>query len=94
MGLAPSAIMFLVLAAGCCAASSYLIFRETEDVNRKLPPEEQIEYAWMYPGKMLRIRKAYQRFYPGGPLDRWRRILAIAGVVFIALTAVLSGFLR
>jgi hypothetical protein len=94
MGLTPSAIVFLVLATGCGAASTYLTFREIEAVNRKLPQEEHIEYAWRYPGKIRRIRSAYKGLYPEGMVDRWRIIFEVAAFVFIALTAVAAGFLR
>ena len=51
-----------------------LIFREVEEVNKNLPQQEQIEYAFMYPGKMKKIRIAYERFYPSGKIDRWRLV--------------------
>jgi hypothetical protein len=94
VGLTPSAIVFLIAAAGCGAISTLLTFQEIEEVNRKLPSEEQIEHVWKYPGKMRRVRSTYKRFYPDGTTDRWRRTFAWAGFVFIALTAVAAGFLR
>jgi hypothetical protein len=94
MGLTPSAIVFLVAGSGCCVVSGYFVLREIEEVNRKLPQGEQIEYAWMYPGKMRRIRSAYKRFYPEGMIDRRRIVFEVGAFVFIALTAVAAGFLR
>jgi hypothetical protein len=93
MGLAPSAIVFFVLSALCMAVSGYFTLREIEEINRKLPQGEQVEYAWMYPGKMQRIRHAYKRLYPEGTIDQWRIVFAGSGIVFIALTAVAAGFL-
>lgn len=94
MGLTPTSISFLVSAAGCGVVSTYLTFREIEEVNRKLPLEEQIDYAWMYPGQMQRIRSAYKNLYPEGMVDRWRRVFAAACFILMALTALTAGFLK
>jgi len=94
MVLTPSAIIFLILATGCGMVSGYFTFREIEEVNRKLPQQEQIEYALMYPGKMKRIRLAYQRFYPQGATNRWRLMFQTAAFLFLGLTALAAGFLR
>jgi hypothetical protein len=94
MGLTPSAIVFVVLATACGIMSAYLTFREIEEVNRKLPEQEQIEYAFMYPGKMRRIRLAYKGFYPQGAVNRWRLVSQTAMFLFLGLAAVTAGFLR
>ena len=94
MGLTPSAIVFLILATGCGMLSSYLALREIEEVNRKLPEQERIEYAFMYPGKMRRIRLAYKRLYPQGATNRWRLVFQTATFLFLALTALATGILR
>jgi hypothetical protein len=92
--LNPSAIVFLVSATACAAVSYYLTFREIEDVNRKLPQEAHVEYAFMHPGKMKRIRLAYKGFYPRGTTDRWRLAFQTLAFLFLGLTAVAAGFLR
>jgi len=94
MGLTPSALVFLILATGCGMVSGYFTLREIEAVNRKLPQQERIEYALMYPGKMRRIRLAYKRFYPEGATNRWRLVFQTAAILFLGLTAPAAGFLR
>jgi hypothetical protein len=94
MGLGPSAIVFLVLTAGCGMLSSYFTLREIEEVNRKLREEEQIEYAFMYPGKMRKVKLAYKRFYPRGATNRWRLVSQTAAFIFLGLTALVAGFLH
>jgi hypothetical protein len=74
--------------------STYFVFREIEEINRKLPPGEQIEYAFMYLGKMSKIAREYRRLYPQGSLNRWRLGFQIAGIFFLALTALALGFFR
>ena len=86
MGLTPSAIVFLILATGCCFVSGYFTLREIEEVNQKLRRQEQIEYAFMYPRKMKKIRVAYGRFYPHGA--------RAAAFVFLGFTALAARFLR
>jgi len=94
MKLAPSAIVFLVLAAVCGMTSCYFTFREIEEVNWMLPEQEKIEYAFMYPGKMRKIRLAYERLYPQGGTNRWRIVFQSAAFFFLGLTALAAGFLR
>jgi hypothetical protein len=94
MGLTPTAIVLLTLAAGCGMVSGYFTFREIEEVNRKLPQQEQIEYAFMYPGKMKRIRLAYKRLHPQGATNRWRLMFQTAAFLFLGLAALAAGFLR
>ena len=94
MSINTLSVTFFVLALSSGLVSSYLVWREIEDVNRNLPPNEQIEYAYMYPGKMRKIKIAYGRFYPSGKLERWRFVSQTGMVVFLVLTAVSAGFLR
>ena len=94
IGLTPNALVFLALATGCGSVSAYFMFREIEEVNRKAPQQEHIEYASMYPGKMKRIKVAYKGFYPQGTTDRWRLVFQTMAFVFLGLTAVAAGFLH
>ena len=94
MTLNPIAIVFLILATGCGMASGYFTFREIEEVNRKLPQQQQIEFAFMYPGKMKKIRFAYKRFYPQGATNRWRVMFQTAAFLFLGLTALIAGFVH
>ena len=94
MGLRPTAIVFLVLGAVCAAISTYFTHREIEEVKRKLPEREQVEYAFMYPGKMQRIGRHYKRLYPEGETNRWRVGLQIAAFLFFALAVLAAGFLH
>jgi hypothetical protein len=63
-------------------------------VNRELSDQEQVSYSFMYPGKMQKIRAEYERLYPTGKVDAWRRTFQIATFVFAALAAIASGFFR
>jgi hypothetical protein len=90
----PSAIVFLIVGSVCGMLSGYFALREIEEVNRKLPQHEQIEYAFMYPGKMKRISLAYKEYYPGGTTNRWRVTFEIGSVLFMALAALAARFLR
>ena len=74
--------------------SVYFTFREIEEINRKLPKEEHVEYAFMYPGKMKRVRLVYKGLYPRGTTNRWRLVFQTLAFLFLALTAVAAGFLR
>ncbi len=94
MSLNATAISFLVLATSCGLLSSFLISREIEEVNRYLPPQERIEFAFMYPGKMKRIKTAYIQFCPTGKIDRWRLLSQTAMSLFLVLTAISAGLLR
>jgi hypothetical protein len=94
MGFSPAAIVCLVLAASCAATSGYFTHKEIEEINRKLPKREQVEYAFMYPGKMERIGHHYKQLYPEGSTNRWRLVFQVAAFLFLGLTAIAVGFLR
>ena len=94
MGLPPSGVVFLSLAATCAIICGFLTHQEIGEVNRRLPDNQQIPYPFMYPGKMRKIRALYKQFYPNGRVDFWGRFFEWSGFVFLALTAVAGGFLR
>ena len=94
MGLNLAGVLFLCLGATCAIFSGLLTYQEVREVNRKLPDSEQIPYLFMYPGKMRRIKAEYKRLYPNGRVNLWRIVLQAAMFVFLALTAIASGFLK
>jgi hypothetical protein len=94
MILSFAGVLFICLGASCAVIAGLLIHREIGDVNRELSDQEQISYSFMYPGKMQKIRAAYERLYPTGKVDVWRRTLQIASFAFLALAAIASGFFR
>ena len=94
MELNPVAIAFLLLATTCAIISSFLIYQEIGEVNRKLPDDEQISYLLMYPGKMRWIKVTYRRLYPDGRVNFWRGLFQGAAFVFLGLMAIAAGFLR
>lgn len=94
MAITLTGILFLSLAASCGILSGFLTYQEIGEVNRKLPNGEQIPYVFMYPGKMRRIKAEYKRFYPDGQVEFWRMTFQVAGAVFLALTAIASGFFK
>ncbi len=50
----PAAVL-LVLASSCAVLSSFLLWQEIGEINRKLPDSERISYWGMYPAKMARV---------------------------------------
>jgi hypothetical protein len=65
------------------------ISRMSELVNQKLPKDQQIEYAYGYPGKMRKIRALYRELYPTGHLARWELSLEVTGFVWLFVVAVI-----
>jgi hypothetical protein len=89
-----SGVVFLCLGASCAIISGFLIYQEIGEVNRKLSKHEQIRFFFMYPGKMQKIQAEYRRFYPKGRVDLWRKVFEVACFIFMAATALVSGFLK
>jgi hypothetical protein len=84
--------VLFVLAVSCIVVSTSILWREIDEINRKLSSEEQISYLWMYTDKRLRIRSEYRRLYPNGRLERAGFTLEILGFVLLACAAVSAGF--
>ena len=87
-------VVFVCLGASCAAVGSVLVHHEISAVNRKVPAAEQISLSFMYPGKMQKIKAEYKRLYPTGKVETWRVRLQVAMFVFLALAAIVLGFLR
>jgi hypothetical protein len=85
---------FLCVAISCAVISGFLTYQEIGQVNRKLSDHEQIAYLFMYPGKMQKITAEYKRLFPAGRVDFWRRAFQSGFFVFLALTAIFSGFFK
>jgi hypothetical protein len=49
-------VIFVCLGASCAAIGSVLVHREIAAINRKVPDAQQISFAFMYPGKMQKIK--------------------------------------
>ncbi len=85
-------IIILCLAGSCAIFSSFLLWQEIGEVNRKLSEAEQISYWGMHPLKMARVKREYKRLYPNGKLDLMRRILQYVGFGFMILLLIPLGF--
>jgi hypothetical protein len=83
--LVAAALPFTVLGF----SSFVLISRMIELVNQKLPKDQQIEYAYGYPGKIRRIRALYREHYPMGHLAKWELRVEITGVVWVVIAVIL-----
>lgn len=70
-------------------SSFVLISRMIELVNQELPKDQQIEYAYRYPGKMRKIRALYQEHYPTGHLAKWELGVEVAGFVWLIVVGVI-----
>ena len=55
--------LFLI-AIGLGIFSSFISLIIVAEVNRKLPDSEQVNYFFWYPGKFLKVKRLYQKFYP------------------------------
>jgi hypothetical protein len=65
-----------------------------DEVNRKLPKEQQLEHLDWGPTKRVRLIREYKRLYPNGPLNRTRVIIqSLMFVVLILAAARLNRFL-
>jgi hypothetical protein len=61
-------VMLVIALFGAVFASSLAIYAMIGEVNRKLPDDQQIEYLFMYPGKVSKVKLEYKRLYPKGRL--------------------------
>ena len=94
MVLNTSCIIFILLAASCFVLSSFVLWQEIREVNKKLSDDQQLSYIGMYTSKRLRIKKEYARSYPSGRLDQIQWALEIAGFIFLLVAVIQGGFLR
>ena len=60
-----------------------------ELINQKLPQDQQIEYAYGYPGKMKKIRALYREHYPTGHLAKRELAVEAMGAVWFFVVAVI-----
>jgi len=87
-------VIFVYLGASCAAIGSVLVHREIAAINRKVPDAQQISFAFMYPGKMQKIKAEYKRLYPAGSIEIWRLRLQLAMFAFLALAVIFLAFFR
>lgn len=92
--LSPPAIVLFCLAFSCAILSSFLLWQEIGEINRKLPDAEQISYWGMHPTKMARIKREYTRLYPSGKIDLMRLIFGYAMFAFLVLLLIPLGFFK
>lgn len=92
MVLSSTAIVLFVLAVSCLVVSTFILWREIDEINRKLSGEEQISHLWMYTEKRLRIGREYRRLYPNGRLERLQFAFEILGFFLMACAAASAGF--
>ena len=71
--------------------SSFLLWQEVGEINRKLPDAEQISYWGMHPAKMARIKTEYKRPYPFGKIDLMRLKFQYATFAFAVLLLIPLG---
>jgi len=88
------AIVLFCLGWTCAALSSFFLWQEIGEVNRKLPDGEQISYWGMRPAKMARIKTEYKRLYPSGKIDLMRRLFQYAMFTCAVLLLIPLGFFR
>jgi len=88
------AIVLFCLAFSCAILSSFLLWQEIGEINRKLPDAEQISYWGMHPTKMARIKREYKRLYPSGKIDLMRLIFQYAMFAFLVLLLIPLGFFK
>lgn len=81
-------------AAVFALVSTYLLWQETAEINRKLPDGQRISYYWMYAEKFSRIRTEYKRLYPNGRIHFWGTVFEIAAVIFFFSAVIAAGFFR
>lgn len=62
-------------ALGCGMAASFTTFGMVDEVNEKLPPEQQFSHFWWDVEKSQRLSRAYRTLCPNGKLRRRRLIL-------------------
>jgi hypothetical protein len=91
MVLSSTAIVLLGLAVSCIVLSTFILWREIDEVNRKLSDDQQISNLWMYTDKRLRIRKEYRRLYPNGRLEHVGVAFEILGFFLLFCAAVSAG---
>jgi hypothetical protein len=85
MGLVAAVLPLTVL-----GFSSFVLFsRMIELVNQKLPKDQQIEYAYRYPGKTKKIRALYREHYPTGHLAKWELAVEVTGLAWLFVAVVL-----
>jgi len=89
-----SVIVILCLAASCAILSSFFLWQEIGEVNRKLSETEQISYWGMHPVKMARVKREYKRLYPTGKIDLIRRIFQYMALGLMVLLLIPLGFFR
>lgn len=87
----PTVALFC-LACSCAILSSFFLWQQIGEINRKLPDNEQISYWGMHPFKMATIRREYKRLYPSGRIDLLRRSFQYAGFALLVLLLMLLRF--
>ena len=89
----PAVILFCS-ACSCGLLSTFFLWQQIGEINRKLPESEQISYWGMHPIKMAKIKREYRRLYPSGRIDLLRRIFQYAAFGFMVLLLIPLGFFK
>jgi hypothetical protein len=93
MRINAAAVVLLALAGFCFVLSGFCLFQEIAEINRKLPDDQQISYWGMYSEKYSRVKTEFKRLYPHSRLHTRGVALELAGLLFLFMAAVASGFL-
>jgi hypothetical protein len=88
------AVVLFYLGCSCAILSSFFLWQQIGEINRKLPDNEQVSYWGMHPVKMARIRREYKSLYPSGRIDLIRRLLEYAATAFFVLLLIPLGFFK
>ena len=76
-------------ALGLTIWSDLVVSAMIEEVNRRLPEDQQVSYLWAYPGKLSKIKDHYKRFYPKGVLVKVLAALEILIATMVAAAGLL-----
>jgi hypothetical protein len=84
----PWAFLFYSLSMlGLGVYATHISSSMVDDVNRRLPKDQQFDHWVWYPTKYLRLVREYKRLYPNGPLNRTRIIIQIAMFALLIFAA-------
>jgi hypothetical protein len=78
-----------VLAA---VAASGKMIRMTEEVNARLPAEDQMMEVFWYPGQLRRVRTVHRLFYPKSRVRGSRNFFLVLTVIFLLAWVVVRQF--
>jgi hypothetical protein len=85
-------IVALACVSVCGLVSTIVTWQMLDEVNEKLPKEEQFAALWWYASKRLRLHREYKRLYPNGRLLLKLHVLGALMIVCLFVFAWGFGF--